>query len=331
MALKCLHGFLLAAGLATVANGRAFANESPADIKIIWAVPTNVWPMDKVWSYKVVPQEFSDAVISNAMAIGSFTTNDEVKLSPGELAIDKNALCFKKKDATKWLSIVPAWGYIEYNDDNADARFTSSVRGVPEPVIGVPDLSEATRLGLKYARLMGIDASLFARKPNTADLDLHWMVTTREWADPKTQKQIHEIHNFGVSFTRCIDGFAVSGFGDFEVYFGNNAKVSKLIVSWRNLQPYELHTNLISPEQLVKSIENGHIPLPRLPDQLMSGIKTVTITNATPRYNRKAPYEPMDFVVPALQLDAVIDCGTTNQNVWFQTGIFSPKTEAGAQ
>lgn len=186
----------------------------------------------------------------------------------------------------------------------------------------MPDLPEATRLGLKYAQLLDVDPSLFARKPHTADLDIHWIVTTRGWTDPKSKRKINEIHNFGVSFTRCIDGFPVSGFGDFEVCFGNHAKVSRLIVSWRNLQPYELHDNLISSEKLLKSIRSGQIHLPRLPGPLMNEIKSVTITNAIPRYNRKPADEPMDFVVPALQLDAVISTATTNISVWFQTGIY---------
>jgi hypothetical protein len=175
---------------------------------------------------------------------------------------------------------------------------------------------------LNYARLLGIEVSQLATKPGSRDLDVHWIVTTRGWTDQKTKKQINEVDDFGIGFTRCIDGFPVSSFGDFEIYFGNNAKVSKLVVSWRNLQPYELHDNLISPEQLVKSIENGQIRLPRLPEQLMNEIKTVTITNAAPRYNRKPADGPMDFVVPALQLDAVIACGSTNISIWFQTGIY---------
>ncbi len=320
--MKFFIGFLLAAGLATAAMGGVFTNESPADIRIIWAVPTNVWPVDKIWTYKVVPQDFCDAVISNAMAIGSFTMKDKAHFSAEELAIDKNALFFKNKDESKWLTIVPAWGYIEYYDQNADAKMVSAVQGVPESVVGVPDLPEATQIALKYARLLGIDVSLLARKPNTNNFDLHWIVETRGWTNPRTKKLIKEINDFGVSFDRCIDGFPVSGFGDFEVYFGNNAKVSRLTISWRNLQPYELRGNLISPEQVVKSIEDGQTRLPRLPEQFMDGIKTVTITNAIPRYNRKPADEPMDFVIPGLQLDAIISSEKTNMPVWFQTGIY---------
>jgi hypothetical protein len=325
--MKYVFSFLLVAGLAASASGGTFPNESPASPqgrKIIWAVPTNIWPVDKIWSYKVIPQQFSDAVISNAMAIGSFTMKDKRKLSADELSIDKNAICFRSKDETKWLIIVPSLGYIEYYDGNADAKAVSAVKDVPEPVVGVPNLAEATPLALKYARLLGIEVSQLATKFGTRDLDLHWIVRTRGWTDQKTKKEIDEIERFGVSFTRCIDGVPVSTFGDFEVDFGNNAKVSKMVISWRNLQPYELFSNFVSPEQVVKSIQNGQTALPKLDEWPLDQIKTLTITNATPRYGRKAGDEPLDFVVPALQLDAIIDNGQTNKSIWFQTGIMKP-------
>jgi hypothetical protein len=324
--MKKVFWILLAAGLAASVHGGTSTNGSPAGLqgmKVIWAVPTNVWPVDKIWSYKVIPQKFSDAVISNAMALGSFTMKDKRKLSADELAIDKNALCFKNKDETKWLGISPALGFIEFYDENADAKAVSAVKDVPEPVVGVPDLPEATQLGLKYARLLGIEVSQLATKFDTRDLDLHWIVTTRGRTDQKTKTEIDETNDFGVSFTRCIDGIPVSTFGDFEVYFGNNAKVSKLAVSWRNLQPYQLLDNFVTPEQVVKSIQNGQTPLPILEGWPIDEIKTLTITNATPRYGRgrKSGDEPLDFVVPALQLDAIIDNGQTNRYIWFQTGI----------
>ena len=327
--MKNVFSFLFATGVAMSVHGGAFTNESTAGMKIIWAVPTNIWPPDyKIWTYKVVPQTFSGTVISNVMAIGGFTMKDKRKLTAEELAVDKKALAFKNKDETKWLGISPALGYIEYYDENVDASFkwvieNSVSNAVSVPAIGVPDLPEATQLGLKYARLLGIEVSQLATKFGSHDLDLHWIVTRRTWTDQKTQKEIVETNDFGVGFTRCIDGIPVSMFGDFEVYFGNNAKVSKLVVSWRNLQPFELHSNLVTPEQVVQSISNGQTPLPRL--AAMREITTLTITNATPRYSRKPGDEPMDLVVPALQLDAIADNGKTNQYLWFQTSIFPPK------
>lgn len=318
--------FLFCAYCINSTFGGTFTNESPAGFggtKVIWAVPTNVWPVDKIWSYKVIPQEFSDAVISNVMAIGSFTAKDKVKLSADALAIDKKAILFKDKAETKWLEVLPTLGYIKYYDGNAEAKAVSAIKDVPEAVAGVPDLTGATQLGLKYMRLLGIDSSQIARKPGTLDFDLHWEVKTREWIDQKTKKPVDEIQGFGINFTRCVNGIEIAGFGDVFVSFGNNAKVHELEVSWRNLQPYQLLDNFVTPEQVVQSIRRRQTALPILEGWPIDEIKTLTITNATPRYSRKRADEPLDFVVPALQLDAIIDNGKTNRFIWFQTGIFS--------
>src|SRR5258708_23010199 len=173
------------------AFGGTFQNESPAGlpgIRIIWAIPSNVWPVDKIWSYRVIPQVFSDAVISNAMAIGSFTMRDKAKLSADVLAIDRKAIFSKDKAETKWLQILPTLGYMKYYDGNAEAKAVSVVKDVPEAVVGVPELTEATRLGLKYMRLLGIDVSQIARKSGDCDFDLRWEVKTREWVDQKAKK-----------------------------------------------------------------------------------------------------------------------------------------------
>ena len=334
--MKHVPGILFAVGLAVSANGGTFTNESPAGLqgmKIIWAVPTNIWPVAKIWSYKVIPQQFSDAVISNAMAIGSFTMNDKVKLSAEALAIDKEAIGFRDKaDELHWLNIMPTLGCIEYSDPRAEAGFTwvvknSVTNAVNVPAVGVPNQEETTQLGLKYLRLLGINIDEIARKPGTDDLDLHWSKGTRGWTDQNTGKEIDELYDFGVFFTRRIDGIEMSGFGDVFIQFGDNAKVSKLEVSWRNLQPYQLLDNFVTPEQIVKSIQSGQTPLPRLEGWPLEEIKTLTITNATPRYSRgrKSKDEPMDFVMPALQLEAIIDNGKTNTLIWFQTSIFPPK------
>jgi hypothetical protein len=322
--MKNAFVFLLVAALTASAIGGTFTNESPADLqgmKVIWAVPTNVWPpSSKIWSYKVIPQNFSAVVVSNLMTLGSFTAKDKIK-TPAYLSdVDKKAVFFGREGA-KYLEIMPTLGYAEYHDNTAQARFTSSVKDVPEPIVGVPDETETTRLGLKYLRLAAIDDTQLAKKFGSLDLDIHWERGTREWIDQKTKKEITETNNFGVFFTRQINGIAVSGFGDFYVSFGNNAKVIRLQMSWRNLKPYQLLDNFVTPEQVMKSIQNGRTPLPWLEGWPLNEIKTLTITNATPRYGRKPGDKPMDFIVPALQLDAIIDNGKTNRSVWFQTSI----------
>jgi len=145
--------------------------------------------------------------------------------------------------------------------------------------------------------------------------------------DQKTKKTIAEIQGFGIDFTRCIDGIPLSGFGDVSVSFGNNARVHQFQVSWRNLKPYQLFDKFISPEEIVESIQNGRARLPQLAGWPLDQIKTLTITNAAPRYARKPGDEPMDFVSPVLRLDAIMDNGKTNRSISFQMGILPPKKQ----
>jgi hypothetical protein len=321
--MRALLGFFVAVGLAVIASRQSHANESVGNepnVKIVWAAPTNVWPMAAIWSYKAMPQHFSDAVVSNAMAIGSFTWSDERKLPAEALTIDGKAVCFANKEKTRWLEILPTLGYIKYYDQDAEAKAVSAIKDVPEPVAGVPDLAEATRLALNYAISLGIDPSQLAKKQGTDEFDRHWEITRRQWTDQKTQKDMNEIQGFGVDFTRSIGGIEMSGFGDFHVEFGNHAKVHELEMSWRNFRRYQRLRNLITPDEIVQGIRDGEIPLPRLVD--LNEAKALTITNAAPRYSRRRGDEPMDVSMPALQMDAVVDNGKTNIPVWFQSGIF---------
>ncbi|MCI0747837.1 MAG: hypothetical protein L0Y58_20715 [Verrucomicrobia subdivision 3 bacterium] len=59
-----------------ILDGPAF---TATNVSIAWNAPTNHWPTS-LWIYKVVPQEFSPAVISNLMAIGGFTMKDRSKI-----------------------------------------------------------------------------------------------------------------------------------------------------------------------------------------------------------------------------------------------------------
>ena len=152
--MKKISIFLLMALAAPMSRGDSFTDEITAGMKIIWAVPTNVWPpTNKIWSYKVVPQHFSDTAISNLMALGSFTMSNKLGTC-SYCESDKQALYFGTP-GTKYLAICPALGYIEYHDEKARAAATSAITNVPEPVKGVPDKQKARQLGLKYLQLAG--------------------------------------------------------------------------------------------------------------------------------------------------------------------------------
>ena len=289
--------FLFLTLAAPMSRGDSFTDEITAGMKIVWAVPTNVWPpTNKIWSYKVIPQHFSDAAISNLMT------------SLG----------------TKNLNINPASGYINYQDEKAIASMVSSVTNVPSPVIGVPSKQETYQLGLKYLHLAGIDTSQLATKPDGKLYTVSWL-GTREWFDTN-RNYIKETNSWGVAFYRRIDGINAYGASVAFFEFGNNAKVHELEISWRNLEPYQLLDHFVTPAQIVQSIQNGKTPfLPRLRTIWTFGkVKTLTITDAEPCYEMKPGGDTMNFATPVLQLSAVMNNGTTNWPITFQRSIFPP-------
>ncbi|MGH7953897.1 MAG: hypothetical protein ACREFE_18520 [Limisphaerales bacterium] len=282
---------------APMSRGDSFTDEITAGMKIIWAVQTNVWPpTNKIWSYKVIPQHFSDVAISNLMT------------SLG----------------TKNLNINLASGCINYQDEKAIASMVSSITNVPEPVVGVPSRKETYQLGLKYLRLAGIDISQLAVKPDGKLKTTFWL-GTRGWWDTN-HNFINETNSWGVDFYRRIDGIDTIGGSAAFFEFGNNAKVSDLQISWRNLEPHQLLDHFVTPEQIVQSIQNGKTPfLPRIRTAWRFGkVKTLTITDAEPCYEMKPAGDTMNFVTPVLQLSAVMNNGTTNWPISFRRSIFPP-------
>ena len=127
-----------------------------------------------------------------------------------------------------------------------------------------------------------------------------------------------------VDFERLINGFPASGAGIAYVGFGNNAKVFDLKISWRNFEPINRSTIWLRPNKLCNPFkaekfrfcrafaDNGHL----------EEVKTLTITNVTPRYELKPGEDAMDFATPILQLTGVISNGQTTRPVVFQAGIF---------
>ncbi|HET7624561.1 MAG TPA: hypothetical protein VFM25_04790, partial [Verrucomicrobiae bacterium] len=105
--------FLFTFGSAIAAGGILTNGSFPgsAGFEIAWGATTNEWP-EKLWCYKVVPQEFSPAIISNLFAISGFTIQDRTN-KIGEPPVEKSILYFRNADESKHLEINPALGWIE--------------------------------------------------------------------------------------------------------------------------------------------------------------------------------------------------------------------------
>jgi hypothetical protein len=291
------------------------ADAGPA--AITWSTPTNRLP-EKLWVYKVIPQNFSEAVVSNLMSLGSFTIRDRKKVSPYLHEEDSGTLFFGDLEGTqKHLAICPKLGYVEFHDGKAAS--SSQLH----PVIGVPDQDETMRLGLKYLRLVGIDISQIATKPGSLDLDVRYQRETLAYTDQKTKEEIALTNVFGVWFARSIDGLKVGGYGGMDVSFGNNAKVTDLRLCWRNLVPFELH-DCPSMPQITDWIKSGQIRLrvEKTGEMIrLSDLKKLTVVKATPLYYGKNEDEPADFVFPYVDCQAVAESEKGTNTVSFQSPL----------
>jgi hypothetical protein len=282
--------------------------------EIIWTAPTNNWPED-LWVYKVVPQEFSKTVVSNLLAISGFVEKDPSKVPPFFAEKDPQTIFFGNLEGHyRHLAICPSLGFIEYVDPKAQA--SSQLQKVED----VPNEQEATQLGLKFLRLLGIDISQIARKPASAELDLHWQKDTIVYIDQNTKAEVVLTNGYGVLFARQIDGIKVHGFGGMDIVFGNDAKISSLRLCWRNLTPSELR-HCPYPQGIIGSLKKGETtlhPLGSVNVYPQGSLKKLTVTKATFLYEGRYYDEPMDLVRPYLSFEGIADSGHGETGVWFE-------------
>ncbi len=282
---------------------------------ITWSPQTtNQWP-DKLWVYKVIPQEFSEAAVSNLLAIAQFTMKDRTTAPEYLLRVDKAAMFFGILEGTcKHLAICPTLGFIEYHDWKAAAHSNL------ELVTGVPGQQEATQLGLKYLRLAGVDASQLATKPGSSDLDLHWERGTLAYYNEKTEKEVTLTNYLGVYFLRRVDGLNVAGIGyhgGFFICFGNNSKIADLRVTWRNLKPYQFH-DCPSPEQVAKWMRSGRVAFRGDRGGLPATLLKLTIFKSTFAYDGQPGDRPMDLVFPYAIFEATAASASKTNFICFE-------------
>ena len=292
-------------------SGRPLGAVGP---EVVWSAPTNGWP-DAVWVYKVRPQQFPPTVVSNLMALASFTTADRRKSPPYK---DKNTVFFGIP-GDKYLALCPALGYVGYHDPKAAA--VSQL----QPVVGVPNEREATQLGLKCLRLSGIDVSQLATKPGSSDLDLHWELDTIGYTDEKTKEEITLTNKYGVIFNRRVDGIRMGGkglWGGVWICFGNHGKVADLKISWRNLEPYQLRP-FPSPEEVALMLKDGRTFWPG-GEAARRRVRKITVFKATPEYVAKYCDEPEDFVCPHVRLKVAADTEASTPSFAVWTPLMRP-------
>ena len=311
-------GATSACGDGAVSLERAGVPFVPVNCEISWSVPTKQQPME-LWVFKTIPQNFSPKAISNLMVLGSFTTNDQRKLTAEESAIDSNAVAFVTKDENRSLGISPALGWIIYKDNRAfDIR---------DKIKGVPSDAKAKRLALKLLDDIGIPRSELVKKSKNGEPLTFRETGTRGptyHTKTKTTTGKNEIDSRGVFFIRQIEGVSFAGIGvagGFYVRFVSHAKVQQLELVWRNLQRWK-EFQVASPDQIVQRIKEGQAVMPA-PNVNPTEVRKLTITQISPLYMGELGGKRQDFTYPFGSLNAIANLGRTNVNVQLYCPILS--------
>jgi len=255
--------------------------------EIAWSAPTNGLPRG-LWVYKVIPQDFSMTVVSNAMTIGSFQIRDIINPR------DTNVIEFRDKKNVislhRQLTITPALGWVHYSD-----RWQTN--GAPEDV---PSDDEAVKLAQDCLFQLGIDRSQFDKPKINRTTQIRWH---------QGNELPEEVVRREVIFNRCIDGIEQI-VGSFRITFGSHAKIETFDLSWRNLRPYASH-KLATVDEITDLIKNGQavIPLPEFDSTQLDQAKKLTVTKITPYYWGEWPSDRQDFVYPFAQLEMTVNLG----------------------
>jgi hypothetical protein len=273
--------------------------QPPANTEIVWSTSTTNLPSG-LWVYKVIPQNFSQSVVSNLMVIGDFHWQNLNKKNPFPTPFpDTNLITFNKD--SRALHISPAHGWINYHA-------TTDERGQLE---GVPSREDAEKLALKYLFLLGIDRSQIADKPRGQSL------VTQEAYRYHGEMISAGVAQRGIYLLRVIDGVKMNGTGmqgGFYIEFGNHGHVRNFDLTWRNLLPYEAHA-VASGDEIIDEIKNGKgsIPMGGIPQKAdFEGLKKLTVTKITPYYAGANGRDPQEFVTPFAELELTADTAKTN-------------------
>ena len=329
--MKALLSGVFASLAVTVfaADAPSFENFSgfqiPPEAGVVWAAATNTSPA-ALWIYKVFPQKFSVSTISNLMALGSFSWQDERRKHQNISSTNDAPLLFSNRDRTRTLTIVPDQGWIKYHDEYAPANHWDGINHLWQTVEKLPGENDIEGLALNALAPLGVSRFDLATRPASPRLLSFGEKRTRSYFDRRDGKyKEDEVILRGIYFVRKIDGvnFAGTGVaGGSRIDFGNHAKIAELEIVWRNLQPYE-HRKIAGPGEIVRYIHEGKAVMTHRDNVNPTEVKKITITEVTPFYMGKRGEETQDFVYPFAQLEAIADLGTTNSPVQLYCPILS--------
>lgn len=290
---------------ATSSPAESFRLEGEAfrpDASVAWAASMRGLPESLV-VYRVVPEQFSKEIIARTLEIADFKPVT-MKLSP-----DKRTMQWRARDENgtliRSLDITPTAGWITYVNTKTEAPSTKAAEGVPT-------YDEVDKLAMDYLRQFGGDTNQLALRPCSR--------TNRGRSTYKKRDGDligEDVTERGAMYARQIDGIRVNGTGGrggLWMDFGNHAKVARLDLNWRTLQPLQRYRTA-STKEIVALIKSGKAVLPQqdVDPNAISQAKKFTITKITPYYWGEGGGAPQDEVHPFAELAVVGDLEGTNK------------------
>jgi hypothetical protein len=305
-------------GMAGFSEGLPFPGGSAVfqrtNLEIRWEAPKHPWPKT-LWTYQMVPTQFSSALVSNLVSMGNFTEGDRW----GRLDNTNGMAYYNVKNR---LSISFATGEIEFGR-------LSRIYSPTNLAQDVPAMGQLYGLMTNFPPKLGIHC---AEIPKTKDGRLQMNFYEPLSGFPGSGPNGDFLTNVEMrcaSFGRLLDGVKCDQMvGNCTIYFGEHSQIMSLHLFWRNVKRDKLYA-AATPKQIVQRIREGKAILPKwyydqgaeIPID-WSTVKKITIKTAVAHYwgelflgeREHRPIFPSP-VVPYADLGATVDLGATNLDV----------------
>ena len=215
------------AGFAQSSPWKANNEVVPArpDLNVVWQNPAKFPP--SIWVYQLLPNNFSPEIISNLMALCSFTGKDKI-------GNDTNLIRFQSADRSRTMSVSYASGEIEYK--TAEISYTPT-----NLAVGVPSTNELPEIAKGFLNQLHIKFSDITGWIGKSKVDFSEPLTTFYVGNTV----ITNVPYRTVYFRRSVDGMPIA----YEFYrfnVGEHGRISKISITWPTLKR-------------IKSISNGII------------------------------------------------------------------------
>ena len=275
--------------------------------QIIWKAPANVVPKS-LWVYKILPNTFTDQVISNAVVLASFQSKGIPRASTNRTTLWDHNRVDGDDPLAGWLSILPDIGMIEFGMRNHAAGSSEAI----------PSDEMIAKRAWGWVAQLGIDPAQLSQgriQDNGCEYDSKGKIAPDGYIGGRTITLFRRID--GVDFQNEAQGF--------NIEFGSHGVIRSFGLNWPNLERLDNHQTL-SPEQIICLIRaNKTLVFPNDNEETffqriksLSHTKTLTITNITLHYGEgtfgEAPKEneTPKYVNPYVELQAVADLGNSN-------------------